>query len=98
MTTLGTCGCDCGPCEEFDKTCAGCRPSLGKPPWLHEAGMETCVFYHCAVAQKGFDDCGDCLHLPCAKFTELRPPGLTDEELAAVNNTRIEALRSMKGN
>ncbi len=65
--TIGACGIDCGLCPRYHtKTasrCPGCAPEgfLG-------VGGQWCKMTRCAVRDRGYETCAECIEFPCYRF------------------------------
>ena len=94
MIKLSACGLNCGECQFYPKECAGCNAVKGKPFWTAEATLTSiCPLFDCAINQKGFGNCGDCMELPCKIFMDLKDPSISDAEHQKSIQLRINNLR-----
>ena len=92
---LSVCGLFCGECQFFQETCPGCREIKGKTFWAEEImPKKVCPIFDCAVNDKKYKNCGECLQMPCNIFNELRDPNLSDEEHESSISERISRLKS----
>ena len=80
LTLAAACGLYCGDCESLGNRCRGCGEVWGKPFWTERYGVDVCPLYGCCVNQKSLEHCGLCSDFPCATFTSMRDPALSDEE------------------
>lgn len=91
---LSTCGLKCNECEFFGKTCDGCKAVKGQTFWAKEMmPTKTCPLYDCAVNQRTYKDCGDCMELPCNTFVTMKDPNSTEEEHQESLKRRVALLR-----
>jgi hypothetical protein len=91
---LSACGLVCDECEFFGKECNGCHAVAGQSFWaLEMMPNKTCPLYHCAVNEKGFNNCGACTELPCKTFREMKDPNSTEEEHQQSLILRVDRLR-----
>jgi len=77
---LSACGLLCDKCEYFDNHCGGCYTVKGSTFWAKEAMPDRiCPLYKCSVIDHKYNHCGQCVELPCKKFTDLRDPNISEE-------------------
>ena len=89
------CGIDCDECP-FKEQCGGdCFACEGKPFYIKDFGIETCLIYDCAVNQKGFKTCGECDELPCQIWYEWKDPEMTEEAHLQSIKDRAELLKAL---
>lgn len=94
MKTISLCGLDCGECEFFEKTCAGCYAVGGSTFWAQEMMPgKVCPLFKCAFTDHEYESCGDCNELPCALFLQMKDPSTSDEEHLKMIQVRVERLR-----
>jgi hypothetical protein len=94
MNAIAVCGLLCEECQFFDQTCPGCYKIKGKTFWAEEIMPEkVCPIFDCAVNDKGHNNCGGCLELPCDIFNELKDPNISDEEHEKSILQRTERLK-----
>jgi hypothetical protein len=55
-------------------------------------GIKVCPVYGCCK-EKQYEHCGCCAEMPCGKFTEIRDPEMTDEQIARNLEERKAELR-----
>lgn len=85
------CGMQCAICKYFGNGCKGCGGERGAPFWTGLIGLNVCPVYGCCTDKK-FEHCGCCKDMPCAKFTEIRDPLMTDEQISQNLEDRRQAL------
>jgi hypothetical protein len=91
---LSACGLNCDECQFYPKECAGCYAVNGKPFWTAEAtSTGICPLFDCAINQKGFSNCGDCVDLPCKIFMDLKDPSISAAEHQKSIRLRVKNLR-----
>lgn len=91
---LSVCGLICSECEFFGNRCAGCKRVKGQTFWAveHLPG-KVCPLYNCAINQRGYNDCGDCVEVPCTMFREMKDPNSTDEQHSQGLIDRVTRLK-----
>jgi hypothetical protein len=92
---LSACGLLCNECNYYiNNTCQGCHMVKGSTFWAQESMPDKiCPLYKCAIIDKKYKNCGQCIELPCKKFTDLKDPNITDEQHIQSVNKRISRLR-----
>ncbi len=93
---LTPCGVDCSTCDFLDHCGKTCNELEGKPFYIKDTGMDTCMIYKCAVQDKGFKTCGECSDLPCEIYYKWKDPDYSDEEHAKGITERVERLKACK--
>ena len=91
---LTPCGFNCEECPVKEQCGEGCFACEGKPFYIKDFGLETCLIYDCAVNQKGFKNCGECSELPCQIWYDWRDPEMTEEAHLQSINDRAELLKA----
>ena len=86
------CGIYCGDCEYLGKQCEGCGLVQGKPFWADQVPGGVCPIHDCCCNKKELEHCGLCPDFPCKIFTDLRDPGMSDEEFTESLSSRKCAL------
>ena len=94
---ISPCGCDCAKCENYKKSCAGCRKIKGKVFWAPFVNAPICPLYHCSVNEKHLKHCGECADLPCNLYYDTKDPTATEEEHEAGVAARVDMLKRLKG-
>lgn len=93
---LSVCGCECPQCEYFIKLeCAGCSEIRGKVWWIKHISADICPIYDCVVNVKNYNNCGNCVEMPCALWRDLKDPSHTDEQHETDIKNRVEILRKL---
>jgi len=93
--SFSPCGINCGECP-FEEQCGGgCFAIEGKPFYIKDFGLETCLIYDCAVNQKGLKHCGGCTELPCQIWYDWRDPDMSEEAHLQSIKDRSEALKAL---
>jgi len=92
---ISACGLKCTECQFFNNPCAGCYKVEGKTFWALEAmPKKVCTLYNCAVQERKYKSCGECIELPCKKFKDLKDPKITEEQHLAGIDKRVDLLKS----
>ena len=90
---LSTCGIDCAACPSLNKECqGGCRALQGRVFWTQQIGVELCQLYKCVTENK-FNNCGECVKLPCDMWFSLKDPSLTEEQHKKSTTERVQRLK-----
>ena len=87
------CGVYCEDCSMLKSECSGCHNIDGKPFWTKFYSSDSCPIYACCVNIKGLEHCGSCDELPCKTFTDLRDPGMSEEEYQCSFKNRVASLK-----
>jgi predicted DNA-binding protein (MmcQ/YjbR family) len=90
---LSCCGTDCTACPFHRKECDGCNASSGKA--FHVPSGKACPIYVCAVRKHRYVSCADCQALPCAIWTAVRDPQLSQQAFEQSVQQRLQALRKV---
>lgn len=90
---MACCGTVCGDCPYFPEQCPGCLAVEGRVFWTRFTGDERCAIYACCVRERGFEHCGRCAELPCARY-DTEDPTKSPEENAANLQAQIDRLRA----
>ena len=53
-----------------------------------------CPLYQCAVIDKKYKHCEQCVELPCKKFNDLKDPNISVEQHNKSINERVLRLKS----
>jgi len=94
---ISACGLICNECQFFNNLCKGCFAVEGKTFWaVDQVPEKICQLFNCAINQRKYSNCGDCLELPCKKFTDLKDPSISEEEHRLSIKKRVDILREGK--
>ena len=92
---LSCCGTDCASCPWFTNKCTGCNACQGKV--FHAPPSKPCPIYNCAVQKHRYLSCGECEHLPCQIWKDVRDPQFSQQDFDASISQRISQLKEIFG-
>lgn len=98
MEHISCCGADCTKCQDYRKSCNGCKETCGKVAWTQYVGVQVCPIYQCAILDNKYKSCAECSELPCKKIYDTKDPKMTDEEFRENIAERVDRLKNSYGN
>ena len=92
---VAPCGAVCDECPYLHNGCEGCRSVDGKVFWAADhTEIGICPMYDCSINKNKFHNCGECGELPCNLFTDMKDPGMSDEEHKESIIKRVNVLKA----